>query len=316
MGEQTNRAKVSVALIGVGPTWELHYREAVEYLSARLSVRAVCDPVYVRAVAIADEFQAFPVTSPWVLAQRKDLHAWLILDPGWLDTYPADLAVQTGRPTLFANSFSSGFPKLERLFRHSLESGETLMPEFPERFTAATIRLRELMATRLGPVRRIEIAVPAAGPGTLESWLKQSQPECIAVLDWCAYVVGHSVVSARIRPSPEGDQLHLNFAIRDDSHPEVPHAVINLFPATPDSFLRRTIHCQQGSATICSPTQIEWMIDDKRTNESLDHERSPQSIILDQFCRRALGGLLPVPTLKEALQAIAAAQLALAELQD
>src|SRR5579871_3490224 len=102
MREQTNRARVSVALVGVGPTWDLHYRAAVERLSAKLCVRAVYDSVEIRAAAVAEEFQAMPVCSPWLLAQRKDLHAWLILDPGWLNTYPAELSVRAGRPALFA----------------------------------------------------------------------------------------------------------------------------------------------------------------------------------------------------------------------
>ena len=165
MGDQPSRARVSVAVIGVGPNWEQHYRDAVLALSSRICVRAVCDPVHMRAAACADELRARAFSCPWLLAQRNDLHAWLILDPGWFGTYPAELAVQHCRPALLASSFSAGFHEMAGLFRRSLERGESLMPEFSQRFVPATTRLRELVATKLGPVRQIKIEVrrPAEG---------------------------------------------------------------------------------------------------------------------------------------------------------
>ncbi len=64
MGDKPSRAKVSVALVGVGPTWELYYRDAIERLSSKLSIRAVCDSVHMRAAVVADEYEATPVSCP------------------------------------------------------------------------------------------------------------------------------------------------------------------------------------------------------------------------------------------------------------
>lgn len=314
MGELNHRAKISVALIGAGPTWETRYREAVQRLSARLSVRAVCDSVQGRAMVAADEFGAIPFSSPWLLGQRKDLHAWLILDPGWMQTYPAEVAVRIGRPALYANPFSADLGKLERVLKQGAESGETLMPEFPERFKAATTRLRELMATRLGPANRIEVSVPARNHGAWNSWLHESQEECLGLFDWCAYIMGRAIVAANIARHEDGERLLLTFGSRDKD-PATRQAIIHLHPATETETLR-IVRCERGAATLFGPTRIEWEIEGNLKTEHLNHERSPHEIILDQFCRRALGGLFSVPSLRDALQAITALRLSRSAISD
>ena len=148
MREKMTRAQLAVGLIGLGPTWEQHYRDAVRQLSSKICVRAVCDAVHVRAAAVASEFRAATISSPWQLSQRRDIKAWLILDPGWLGIYPAELAVWCGRPALFANCFGSEPQRLSELFASASERGESLLAEFPQRFLPATTRLRELIATR------------------------------------------------------------------------------------------------------------------------------------------------------------------------
>ena len=318
MGDKTSRAKVSVALIGVGPIWERHYRAAIEYLSAKLSVRAVCDSVQARAAAVADEFEATPVSCPWLLTQRQDCHAWLILDPGWFGTYPADLAVRNGRPALFANMFSSSIPGLIPILQRSLETGETLMPEFPRRCTPATNRLRELMATKLGSVRRIEVSVPLAATDStaVAHWLHHEQADVIGLLDWCAWLIGDTNPQVTFHATTAGAadaRFDLNYPSVTVC-PEGARVTIRMHPG--GDAIRHHIECDRGSATIDGPTQISWQTNEERAEETLSHERSPHEIILDQFCRRALGGLVPVPAAHNALQAIATIQLAMKRVRE
>jgi predicted dehydrogenase len=298
MGEPSNRVKVAVALIGVGPTWELHYREAVRRLSSRICVRAVCDSVHVRAAAVADEFEAIPLSSPWQLAQRNDVHAWIILDPGWFDTYPTALAIERNLPVLLANPFCSTIAKLHSLFQRSLESGDMLMPEILERFQPTTIRLRELIATRLGRVHRIEMGIPLDDP--LESDPAPTAADVIVAMDWCLSLVGQPVVSSSVHRSAELITIDLSLGNGEK-------VVIKAWPTT-DVVPNRTVFCDSGKALITSPTQMTWNAGQEGSEESLENDRSPEDIILDQFCRRALGGLVPAPTLKEALQAVGLAE--------
>lgn len=302
MGDRTSRAKVCVALIGVGATWDLHYRDAIQRLSSKLSVKVICDSVQMRAATIADEFEADPVSCPWQLTQRKDLHAWLILDPGWFDIYPAELAVRHRRPALFANTFALPIPNLRQVLESAHDRGELLMPEFPQRFTPSTTRLRELMATRLGKVLHVDISIPLPDPRlrSAADWLRANQEEAIGMIDWSSYLIGDAASLVTREQTTTGTRLELSYPSRV-SRPDVRATIL----FEPTSFAQtRRVQCERGVATLTGPTQITWQSEHERGEDVLSDERSPYEIILDQFCRRALGGLVPVPTAHSAYQAI------------
>lgn len=303
MGDRTSRAKVSVALVGVGPTWELYYRDAIQSLSSKLSVKAVCDSVQIRAMAVAEEFEAASLTCAWQLTQRTDLHAWLILDPGWFGIYPAELAARHRRPALFTNPFCAPLPKLLSVLEQSIDNGESLMPEFPQRFTPSTTRLRELAATKLGRVQRIEVTVPmgAVDSKTITDWMTLNQSEFIGLIDWCSCLIGDQIETVT---TDNPNLLELQFPLR----PSHTKAIATIRFQVGSGLINRQIDCERGTVTISGPTQISWQTGTERADEQLSHERSPYEIILDQFCRRALGGLVPVPTVQQAINAINAAQ--------
>lgn len=315
MRDKPTRAQLAVGLIGLGPTWELHYRDAVRRLSSKLCVRAVCDAVHVRAAAVAAQFHATTISSPWQLSQRRDIKAWLILDPGWFGIYPAELAVWCGRPALFANCFGSEPQRLAELFGHAIERGETLLPEFPQRFLPATTRLRELIATKLGPVRRIALQVPTSSTGKAATlkWLVEQQADCVGQFDWCACLIGQPAATVEFDSSAVGSRFQLTFVAKSDGTSlDSPVAEIVLTQGLNQAGHepRRLIECERGSAIIANATSITWQTEAEQADESLTNERPPFEIILDQFCRRALGGLVPVPTLTDAVQSLAIVQAA------
>lgn len=310
MRDKPTRAQLTVGLIGLGPTWELHYREAVQRLSAKLCVRGVCDAVHVRAAAVASEFHAATISSPWQLSQRRDIKAWLILDPGWLGIYPAELAVWCGRPTLLTNCFSANPQRLTDLFGHAIERGETMLAEFPQRFLPATTRLRELIATKLGPVKKITLQMPASSTGKTAAlkWFVEQQADFVGLIDWCVCLIGRAATTVEFASGTDGSRLHLTFATQPDSmSSDAPEAEIVLTAGRihDGHEPHRLIECKRGSATIASGASISWQTETEQADESLTNERSPFEIILDQFCRRALGGLVPIPTLNDAIHAIA-----------
>ena len=67
---------------------------------------------------------------------------------------------------------------------------------------------------------------------------------------------------------------------------------------------RFSIECERGHATLSDRTHIRWETSTESADESLVDERSETEILIDQFCRRALGGLNPVGRLSEYLSAI------------
>jgi hypothetical protein len=257
----------------------------------------------VRAETVAEELQAEIAICPWCLTQRADLHAWLILDPGWYDIYPAALATRQGRPALVANTFAAPIPDLVPILHQSEELGSSLMPEFPRRFAATTTRLRELMATRLGPARWLELVQPVASTdsASIAQWIRDNTAEVISLVDWSNWLMGSAVTGVTFTPT--GGRLELAFRTTAQA------SVVIRFDSAAEWSCR--VDCERGEVVIHSPTRLTWRTADGGGDETLSHERSPHEMILDQFCRRALGGLVPVPTARNALAAIATCQQAL-----
>ena len=72
-----------------------------------------------------------------------------------------------------------------------------------------------------------------------------------------------------------------------------------------DAFPQITFHCEKGKATITSPVQIQWQTGSStQKQETLTSERSEEEIMLDIFCRRVIGGLVPVADLDDILRPI------------
>jgi hypothetical protein len=60
--------------------------------------------------------------------------------------------------------------------------------------------------------------------------------------------------------------------------------------------------CQRGTATLESGTQIVWQDGDKSVCETLTSERTETEVMLDLFCRRVVGGLIPVADISDVLR--------------
>jgi len=78
---------------------------------------------------------------------------------------------------------------------------------------------------------------------------------------------------------------------------------------------RYDIQCERGSATILSDVEISWQTDGEPVAESLTSDRADVEVLIDHFCRRAVGGLIPVPDIADVcrgLEVIDAARQSLA----
>ncbi|MEZ6118068.1 MAG: hypothetical protein R3C28_16065 [Pirellulaceae bacterium] len=73
------------------------------------------------------------------------------------------------------------------------EAGVAFMAEFPRRHAAATLRLKELIATRLGNPQYVfchfRKAVPETLEGNKKSAVRIANRALFELVDWCRYVV-------------------------------------------------------------------------------------------------------------------------------
>ena len=102
--------------------------------------------------------------------------------------------------------------------------------------------------------------------------------------------------------SSSGSQVRVQFSQRR-SGGESPEAEIRIHARPPGSTvqlpncageLRFTITCESGRATIENVAEIEWQVESTRERESLTADRTETEVMLDHFCRRVAGGLIPV----------------------
>ncbi len=203
------------------------------------------------------------------------------------------------------------------------EAGIAFMSEFPRRQSPATLRLKELIATRLGEPRLLfcHMRRPAedAPSGPARPSATSPTSDLIELVDWCCYVVGRRPTSV----------LGLKHAARDDTDDyqwmnldfsptgatgDGPTAQISCgryMPATwqeavayrPPAALQ--VACERGIAFVDLPTTLVWFDEAGRHQESLDSERPVGEQLLSQF-HRAVTSLVHIPSgLDDAYRALA-----------
>jgi predicted dehydrogenase len=297
--------KLRVGLIGLGEAWEHRHRPALRTLADRFEVRAVCDQVKHRSQWAAAEFGAKAVDGFRAVAAREDVDAILMLAPQWYGSLPILAACDAGKAVYLGHGLALE-PELTETIRQRVEKGGiAFMAEFLRRQSPATLRLKELIATRLGPPRllfchhRLPIVDPHehVSPSRPQPSMHQ---ELVELVDWCRYVVGQEprwVTGVRHTGGsdfgPEYQMMSLDFSV--GSEPGF-GAIAQIscgryFPANwreaisyrPLAALQ--VCCEHGIAFVDLPTTVIWFDDAGRHQESLDGERPTGEQLLTQFHR-------------------------------
>lgn len=299
--------------------WERRYRPVLGRLADRLAIRAVYDPVPARAQLAAQELQADVAAGLYQLFERADLQGVLILDPDWLGLVPARIACECRKPAFLAGSLGDDLSTLRELHTRSQQAGLFLMIEFSRRHTPATNRLRELMVTRLGSTRRVTVHVTLPDGELIAS---SAQPRfvtefLVGLLDWCAYVSGRIPVSLCAEPlvgsipGETGWRVELGFRPDAQGTPSASAELRLLVPRTTNEHPAQTlfsVECERGRAILEGSTEIAWENGSGVGKESLTADRSEAEVMLDKFCRRVLGGLVPAADVLDACRGIALAR--------
>ncbi len=295
---------LSLGLIGVGPSWERRYRPAVRRLSQRMGIRVVHDPVLSRAQGVAQETGAEVAAGLMQVIEHPGLSGVLVLDAGWYGLTPLEFACDRQKPLFFGGNWHESAADWHHLAECAQTRGVMLVPELSLRFQPATTRLRELIATRLGPVKhlRVQVHSPRRSDG------EDSGCAVAAAIDWCCYVTRRRAELLSLSSTKFGEnagEWALSFrpeARGPDLEPAeitLCHEPNELFDAR-DIALEAVVECERGRAVLTGSFRIRWSTADSAENvEHLELERSGAEVMLDQFCRRLVGGLIPTATLSD-----------------
>ncbi|HYW79753.1 MAG TPA: Gfo/Idh/MocA family oxidoreductase [Thermoguttaceae bacterium] len=187
--------KLRVGLIGMGGEWHSRHGPALRALADRFEVRAVCEQVSHLAEQAAIEFGATTVDGYQELTRREDIDAVLILATQWYGALPILAACESGKAVYCAAGLDLEPDEAQLVKQRVEQAGIAFMVEFPRRQAPATVRLKELIATRLGaprllfchrraPIDKCKTYPTGSAPG------RRGRSDLLELVDWCSYVVG------------------------------------------------------------------------------------------------------------------------------
>jgi hypothetical protein len=304
MPRATTRDRIiPLGLVGGGPAWEARYRAAVLALT-RGRVAAVFSPQPVDADALAQETGGALFQSLRRMLDRSGARALLVLESGWSREWAIELATARELPVFVATPIDEALPRVARSLADQEAEGAVIMPGARLRATPATLRLRELIATQLGPV--LSLDVESAGTSS------SVESRVIVLIDWCRSLLNSAVTQVHRKPQSKGETLVLSFGRRASSAPPVPAEIRVQGPESgemPPSdtaemlFPRVLIRCQHGEAELLSETHLRWKNSTETHEEILEGDRPAEHVLLDLFLRRVVGGVVPVPSWAELAEA-------------
>lgn len=324
--------KLRVGVIGVGDAWEQRHRPALRALNDRFEVRAVCEEVTLRAEHAAADFRAQVVDGVRALAGRADIDAVLVLGSQWFGSSPVLAASEFGKAVYWAAATDLDPQRALYVKQRVEEAGIAFMAEFPRRHSPATLRLKELIATRLGPPRLIFAharLIYTARRAHHERCLPvvALDQELVELVDWCRYVVDAdptSVVGVGHDGPEGGGKMDYRMMSLDFSAPEsgpgtgaLAHISCGHYlPADwPEACTFRPpaglqVCCQKGVAFVDLPSSVVWFDRAGRHMEPLDNERPVGELMLSQFHRAVTSLVRRTRDLEDAYRAATIVALA------
>lgn len=317
--------KIRVGVVGIGPLWESRHLPALRALSDRFEVAALCDPVQHRAEQAARQLGAAVHDGFRALTARSDIDAVLLLSSQWFGPLPIYAACDAGKGIYCAAAMELKDDEAAVLRDRVREAGVAFMAEFPCRMSPATLRLKELIATRLGAPRLLFCNRRRTAEAAGESGVK-CELDMVELIDWCRYVVDaepSSVVSVS-HGSPSHDKcadyfsLSLDFAESADGGQGAMAMIAcgQYVPAACHESLnyRRPadlkVVCDRGIAFVDLPNTVAWFDNAGQHLETLDHERPVGEQLLMHFHRAVESLVLKTASLDDAHRALTIASKA------
>lgn len=314
--------RLRVGIVGLGDAWETRHRPALRALSDRFEVKAICSEVAMRAERAAREFDAVAIDGFRALTLREDIDAVFILAPDWVGSLPVLAACQAGK-AIYSTAALHVIPDEARRIKQSVESsGVAFMAELPRRHAPATLRLKELIATRLGQPKllfchdRVRLHQRNGRPHASEN----STPvrDLMEIVDWCRYVTSRepvTVVGASHNSAGKASENYqmMSLAFEADETGGGPLAQISCGDYFPQQWHEaisfRTpaamqVRCEHGVAFVDLPATLIWFDEAGQHLESLHTERPVGEQLLTHFHRAVTSLVRKTSDLEDAYRAL------------
>ena len=319
------RLKLKVGVVGLGPAWHSRHWPALNALNSRFEVRAVCDPVARRAEQVAIDLGARSVDGFRALTAAQDIEAILMLSGRWFGALPILAACDQGKAVYCSASVDMPRSEVTQLRDRVRRSGVAFMAELPFRLAPATIRLKQIIESRLGKPKLIfcnESHVANAMNMSETSAQISLTRRLMEMVDWCRFIVGDEPISVQCAThsptsssSPEDYSLvTLEFESQDlKQNASRPLAQIACGGYVPSewsdaaSFRRPAdlqVVCENGMAFLDLPGSLVWFDSGGQHTESLDQERPLGEQLLMDFHRSVSSLVLRTDSFEDSIRAL------------
>lgn len=298
--------KLRIGVLGLGAYWESRYRPALAALPDRFAVRGIYAPVARLAAAAAEKLHAVAVDGFRALVARPDIDAVLVLACQWCGPLPLIAACEAGKAIYWAADLDLDLEEALAVQQRIDRSGVACLAEFARRLAPATVRLKELIATRLGRPQLV-LCDQRGGTGERRDAARagvrsgSGRRALVELVDWCRYVVGseptavHAVAQQRAAEAGEVDYQRLTLDYASPERPGTgPLAEIVcselLHQRWPEAVSFRPpsqfqVHCERGVAYVDLPRTLVWFDAAGSHTEVLDDERPVGEQLLMHFYR-------------------------------
>ena len=287
---------ILLALVGGGSAGDDRYHAALASMQ-RCRVAAVYSPVPTEAETLGTLTGGQVHLSLRQLFQQPHIGAILVLESGWVREWAISLAAAQRIPVFVAAPVDESLWRMGAALTTLEADGAVIVPGSVLRTTPAALRLRELVATKLGPIQELAIEIPAvtampcgeAEPVTMNG----TEALMISVIDWCRSLLSSTVSEIDCESTPEGQVFVMSCGRRSPVSPTV-RTTLRVLPE-PGQLIAR-VRCQRGEAVLSGESHISWQSGEESDDESLTGDRPPEQVLLDLFLRRVVGGVVPVPS--------------------
>lgn len=317
---ETSRLRLRVGVIGLGRLWEARHKPALARLRDRFQVTAVYDQVFRRAEIEAGQLNCAAVAGLNALIERPDVDVVYLLTPQWFGLHPIEIACRCRKPVYCALPLIADPAEIESLAVLVEASRIPFMPEFARRFYPATLRLKELLATVLGPPRLI------LGQNRLYAFDRYGKPgpeTQIApapllidpgsyLLDWCMFLFqgepsALSSTAATIVPGagegPDFESFEAQFDGGGTAQVSFGRYYRNAWGEA-TKFLPAPgfqVYAERGAAWLELPDRIQWTDPQGAHDERLPLEPTVGEVLGEQFHRLVRGDHSLAPTMNDVL---------------
>ena len=222
-----------------------------------------------------------------------------MLSSQWYGELPILAACEAGK-AIYCTASELSLDHAQRVKQRVEKAGIAFMVEFRRRLAPATLRLKELIATRLGKPRLLFCHQRRTLSCNDVDCVEEAMTyELIELVDWCHYVIDTRPTSVVGIAQPNGANpgeyrmLSVEFA-PDGTHDVTPLAQIScgdyLSATWPEARTFRPpaalqVSCEKGVAFIDLPSNLVWFDEAGRHVESLEAERPVCEQLFGQFHR-------------------------------